>query len=69
MGILFENYEEYKQYVKEEWEIGAINELFENNFIVEQEESFDYECESRQINYCLLTEEEFKNVPIINNKL
>lgn len=63
MGILFENYEEYKQYVKEEWEIGAINELFENNFIVEQEINY------RLINYRLLTEKEFKNVPIINNKL
>jgi hypothetical protein len=69
MEILFENYEEYKQYVKEEWENGAINELFEAGFIVEVEESFDYECESRQINYRRLTEEEFKNVFIVNNKL
>ncbi len=62
MEILFTNYEEYKQYVKEEWGNGAINELFEGGLIVEVEESFDYECESRQINYRKLTEKEFKNI-------
>lgn len=59
MEMLFTNYKEYKQYVNEEWEQGAINELFEDELIIEIKESFDYECESRQINYRQLTEEEF----------
>jgi hypothetical protein len=60
MEELFKTYEEYKQYVNEEWEQGYINELYESGLIVEVKESFDYECESKQINYRKLTEEEFK---------
>ena len=59
MEMLFTNYKEYKQHVNEEWEQGAINELFEDGLIMEIKESFDYEYESRQINYRQLTEEEF----------
>lgn len=69
MDRIFKNYEEYKQYVNEEWNYGAINELYEDGLIIELEETFDYECASKQINYRKLTEEEFENIFIINNKL
>ena len=57
--IMFTNYNEYKQYVNEEWKQGGINELYEDGLIVEIEESYDYECESKQVNYRKLTEDEF----------
>lgn len=59
---MFTNYNEYKQYVDEEWEQGGINELHEDGLIVEIEESYDYECESKQINYRKLTEDEFNRI-------
>ena len=59
MEPLFTNYKEYIQYINEEWELGGVNELCEDGLILEVKESFDYECESRQINYRKLTEEEF----------
>jgi len=62
MMIEFENYEDYKQYVKDEWQIGSINELFEDGLIVEVEESFEYDCESRKINYRRLSESEFNSI-------
>jgi thymidylate synthase len=52
-------YKQYSTYVTEEWDMGGINELFEDGLLIEVEESFDYECESRQINYRKLTKEEF----------
>jgi len=52
-------YKQYSTYVTEEWNMGGINELFEDGLLIEVEESFDYECESRQINYRKLTKEEF----------
>lgn len=66
MEPLFENYEEYKAFVHEMWELGDINELHADGLIVETEESTDYECESKQRNYRKLTEEEFNKKNNIN---
>lgn len=59
MEPLFTNYEEYKQYVEEEWAQGSINELCEDGLILAVEELYDYECASKVIEYRKLTEIEF----------
>jgi len=46
-------YKNYCQYVKEEWESGAINELWEEGLIVEESN------DEKNINYRLFTKEEF----------
>ena len=56
---LFNDYTSYCQYVKEEWNDGYINELFESGYIVEKEYIGEYECASRDIEYRMLTESEF----------
>ena len=56
---LFNDYTSYCQYVKEEWNDGYINELFESGYIVEKEYIGKYECASRDIEYRMLTESEF----------
>ena len=56
---LFNDYTSYRHYVKEEWNDGYINELFEDGYIVEAEYKGEYECESRAIEYRMLTEDEF----------
>ena len=56
---LFKDYDSYLQYVKEEWNDGYINELFEGGYIVEKEYDGEYECASRAIDYRMLTEDEF----------
>lgn len=55
----FNDYTSYRQYVKEEWNDGYINELFECGYIVEKEYVREYECASRAIEYRMLTESEF----------
>jgi len=53
----FKSYLDYRLYVHEEWEYGAINELFEDGLIIEEpEESIDG---FRTIKYRHLTEEEY----------
>jgi len=48
-------YKRYSSYVKEEWESGAINELFEDDLIVEESN------DDKNISYRKLTKEEFIN--------
>jgi len=48
-------YKNYSTYVKEEWENGSINELFEDNLIVEESN------DGKNIFYRKLTQEEFIN--------
>lgn len=55
----FNSYKEYRDYIREEWKDGYINELFCDELIIEKEENLPYECESRTIEYRPLTEEEF----------
>ena len=50
----FKDYISYKQYVKEEWEEGYINELTESGFIIEVPG-----CNNQDIQYRLLTEDEY----------
>lgn len=59
---LFNDYTSYCQYVKEEWNDGYINELFESGYIVEKEYTGEYECASRDIEYRMLTESEFNEI-------
>jgi hypothetical protein len=59
---LFNDYTSYCQYVKEEWNDGYINELFESGYIVEKEYTGEYECVSRDIEYRMLTESEFNEI-------
>jgi thymidylate synthase len=54
-------YKQYSTYVTEEWDMGGINELFEDGLLIEVEEDHDYACESKQINYRKLTQDEFIN--------
>ena len=58
----FNNYISYRQYVKEEWNDGYINELFADGYIVEVEYNGPYECENRDIEYRMLTEDEFNKI-------
>ena len=55
----FNDYASYRQYVREEWIDGYINELIEGGYIVEKEYVGEYECASRTIEYRMLTESEF----------
>ena len=48
-------YKNYSNYVKEEWESGAINELWEDDLIVEESN------DGKNVNYRLFTKEEFIN--------
>jgi thymidylate synthase len=54
-------YKQYSTYVTEEWNMGGINELFEDGLLIEIEKDHDYACESKQINYRKLTQDEFIN--------
>ncbi len=64
----FNDYTSYRQYVKEEWNDGYINELFEGGYIVEKEYVREYECASRAIDYRMLTENEFNKTFNANEK-
>ena len=56
----FTSYEEYKDFVHEEWEQGYINELEQDGLIVEKERYINEENPSQgDINFRYLTEEEF----------
>lgn len=63
----FNDYTSYRQYVREEWNDGYINELFEGGYIVEKEYVGEYECASRSIDYRMFTESEF-NETFNNNE-
>jgi|688.fasta_scaffold2726460_2 hypothetical protein len=54
METLFTSYEEYEQYVTEEWNAGAINELIESEYILPE-----FEEDNGDIHYRSLTEVEF----------
>lgn len=55
--MIFNNYEEYKKHVCEMWEEGYINELEMDELIIaENPLKFG---ESKNINYRLMTEEEY----------
>ena len=58
----FDDYISYRQYIKEEWADGYINELIESGYIIETEYTGEYECEQRTIEYRPLTESEFEEM-------
>jgi hypothetical protein len=55
---MFNNYEEFKQHVNDEWESGAINELEQDGFLVID----TVNEETGDILYRILTEEEFQRL-------
>jgi hypothetical protein len=61
MKIEFKNYEDYSEFVTEEWESGNINELEEDGYTVLDSTVFD-ESGLKTEMYRKLTEEEFKNL-------
>ena len=55
----FITYEEYCNYVREEWAWGHINELEEDGLLVDEQVRYSNGELSRDITYRLLTEEEY----------
>lgn len=55
----FETYEQYCDYVKEEWIGGHINELETDELIIDEQVRYSNGGLSRDITYRLLNEEEY----------
>jgi hypothetical protein len=55
---MFNSYEEFKQYVNEEWENGAINELEQDGYIVID----TVDEKTGDTVYRILTEDEFQRL-------